>query len=82
LNAAFNYKPEKLKGWTFSARMLDILGTNQAGGYTAAYEGEQILLHRGYVYDYEGQIIEIGVSYSFNNKKQKTQRKHIGDDYF
>ncbi|MCG8580873.1 MAG: TonB-dependent receptor, partial [Bacteroidales bacterium] len=47
LNAAFNYKPEKLKGWTFSARMLDILGTNQAGGYTAAYEGEQILLHRG-----------------------------------
>ncbi len=82
LNAAINYKPEKLRGWTFSAKMLDILGTNQAGGYTAAYEGEQILLRRGYVYDYEGQIVELGISYSFNNKKQKTQRKHIGDDYF
>ncbi|MCT4586261.1 MAG: TonB-dependent receptor [Carboxylicivirga sp.] len=82
LNAAINYKPKKLNGWAFSAKMLDIMGTNQAGGYTAAYEGEQILLRRGYVYDYEGQIVEIGVSYSFNNKKQKAQRKHIGDDYF
>jgi hypothetical protein len=82
LNAAFTYKPKKLEGWTFSAKMLDIMGTNQAGGYTAAYEGEQILLRRDYVYDYEGQIVELGVSYSFNNKKQKSQRKHIGDDYF
>ncbi|MBS2213813.1 TonB-dependent receptor [Carboxylicivirga mesophila] len=82
LNAAINYTPEKLRGWTFSARMLDVLGTNQAGGYTAAYEGEQILLRRGYVYDYEGQIVELGISYSFNNKKQKSQRKHISDDYF
>ncbi|MBR8537823.1 TonB-dependent receptor [Carboxylicivirga sediminis] len=82
LNAAINYTPEKLRGWTFSARMLDVLGTNQAGGYTAAYEGEQILLRRGYVYDYEGQIVEFGISYSFNNKKQKSQRKHISDDYF
>lgn len=82
LNAAVNYKPTKLKGWAFSAKMLDILGTNQAGGYTAAYEGEQILLYRGYVYDYEGQIIELGLSYSFNSKKQKKQKKHIGDAYF
>lgn len=82
LNAALNYKPKKLNGWTFSAKVLDILGTNQAGGYTAAYEGEQILLRRGYVYDYEGQIIELGISYSFNSKKQKAQRKHIGDEYF
>ncbi len=82
LNAALNYKPEKLKGWGFSAKVLDVLGTNQAGGYTAAYEGEQILLRRGYVYDYEGQIVEVGVSYSFNNKKQKAQRKHLGDDFF
>ena len=82
LNAAINYKPEKLRGWTFSAKVLDILGTNQAGGYTAAYEGEQILLRRDYVYDYEGQIVELGISYTFNNKKLKKQRKNIGDDYF
>ncbi|TRX70586.1 outer membrane beta-barrel family protein [Carboxylicivirga sp. M1479] len=82
LNAAINYKPQRLSGWTFSAKVLDILGTNQAGGYTAAYEGDQVLLRRDYVYDYEGQIVEIGISYSFNSKKQKAQKKHIGDDYF
>ncbi|WP_075590220.1 TonB-dependent receptor [Labilibacter marinus] len=82
LNAAINYKPKSLRGWTFSAKMLDVLGTNQAGGYLAAYEGEQILLRRDYVYDYEGQIVELGISYTFNNKKHKTQKKHIGDDYF
>jgi len=82
LNAAVLYAPKTLEGWTFSAKMLDVLGTNQAGGYTAAYEGDQILLRRDYVYDYEGQIVELGVSYSFNSKKIKKQRKHIGDDYF
>ena len=82
LNAALNYQPEKLAGWTFSAKMLDILGTNQTGGYTAAYEGDQILLRRDYVYDYEGQIVELGISYAFNSKQQKAQKKLIGDDYF
>lgn len=81
LNAIINYSPSALKGWSFSAKMLDILGTNQAGGYTAAYDGDQILLRRDYVYDYEGQIIEFSASYSFNYKKQKTKGL-IGDDYF
>lgn len=81
LNAVLNYSPDKLKGWSFSAKMLDILGTNQAGGYTAAYKGNQILLRRDYVYDYEGQIIEFAVSYSFNHKKQKAKTL-IGEDYF
>lgn len=82
LNAAITFTPEKWQGWTFTAKMLDVLGTNQAGGYLAAYDRQQILLYRGYVYDYEGQILELGVSYSFNNKKLKTQRKLIGDEYF
>ncbi len=82
LNAALTFTPQKWQGWTFSAKMLDILGTNQSGGYLAAYDGEQILVYRGYVYDYEGQIVELGLSYSFNNNKEKKQRKHIGDDYF
>lgn len=82
LNAALNYSPEKFKNWTFSAKMLDILETNQSGGYTAAYDDNQILLHRDYVYNYEGQIIEIGATYTFNNKKQKANKKLIGDDYF
>lgn len=82
LNAAFNYKPKKLENWAFSVKMLDILGTNQAGGYTAAYEGTQVLLRRDYVYDYEGQIVEIGATYTFNNKKHKTNKTLIGDEYF
>lgn len=82
LNAALNYQPEKLAGWTFTAKMLDILGSNQTGGYTAAYEGEQVLLRRDYVYDYEGQIIELAVAYAFNSKKQKARKKLIGDAYF
>lgn len=82
LNAALNYSPKKLENWTFSAKMLDILGTNQAGGYTAAYDGDQILLRRDYVYDYEGQIVEIGATYTFNNKKHKANKKLIGDEYF
>ncbi len=82
LNAALNYSPERLSGWSFSVKMQDILGTNQTGGYTAAYEGEQILLRRNYVYDYEGQILELGISYTFNNKKEMTQKKYIGDEYF
>lgn len=82
LNAAFNYQPKKLDNWAFSLKMLDILGTNQAGGYTAAYEGDQILLRRDYVYDYEGQIVEFGATYTFNNKKHKANKKLIGDEYF
>ena len=83
LNAALNYSPEKLKNWTFSAKMLDILGTNQAGGYTAAaYDRDEILLRRDYVYDYEGQIVEIGATYTFNNRKHKANKKLIGDEYF
>lgn len=82
LNAAINYKPTKLISWAFSAKMLDILGTNQAGGYTAAFENGQELLRRDYVYDYEGQIIELTASYTFNNKKHKKAKDLIGDEYF
>lgn len=82
LNAALNYSPKKWENWTFSAKMLDILGTNQAGGYTAAYDGGQILLRRDYVYDYEGQIVEVGATYTFNNRKHKANKKLIGDEYF
>ncbi|MCG8701922.1 MAG: outer membrane beta-barrel protein, partial [Bacteroidales bacterium] len=82
LNAALNYTPKKMNGWYFTVKMLDILGSNQSGGYTAAYDGPQVLLLRDYVYDYEGQIVELGISYSFNSKKQKTQKKHLGDEYF
>ncbi len=82
LNAALNFAPKKWQGWIFSAKMLDLLGTNQTGGYTAAYEGNQILLRRDYVYDYEGQIIEIGAKYTFNSKKIKANRALLGDDYF
>jgi len=82
LNAALNFRPPKWQGWSFSAKILDLLNSNQAGGYTAAYEGDQILLRRDYIYDYEGQIIELGARYTFNSKSIKTPQKLIGLDYF
>lgn len=82
MNFALNFKPEKLKGWSFFARMLDVIGTNQSGGYTSATEGDIDVFRRDWVYDYEGQIIELGASYTFNRSKEKTKQKLIGDEYF
>jgi hypothetical protein len=82
LNIALTYTPEKLEGWSIFAKMLDVAGTNQSGGYTAATEGSTDVFRRDWVYDYEGQIIEIGASFTFNQRKEKEKQKLIGDEYF
>ena len=82
VNIAVNFTPEKTKGWTFYAKMLDIMGTNQSGGYTGATEGSTNLFRRDWVSDYEGQIVEVGASYTFNRRYQQKQLKMIGDEYF
>ena len=83
LNVSLNYSPKKLSGWNFSAKMLDIMGTNQAGGYTNAYNGNLEIFNRDYVYDYEGQIVEISATYTINMKGKKAKSKDIiGNDYF
>lgn len=82
MNAALNYTPEKLKGWSFYAKMLDVMQTNQSGGYTGATANGLNVFQRDWVYDYEGQIIELGVSYTFNQSKEKVKQRLIGDEYF
>ena len=82
MNVALNFSPEKLPGWIFYAKMLNVMGTDQSGGYTAATEGSTNVFRRDWVYDYEGQIIEIGTSFTFNQSKEKAKRKLIGDEYF
>ena len=81
-NIALNFTPNKLQGWSFYAKMLDVMGTNQSGGYTGATAGQINVFRRDWVYDYEGQIVEIGASYTFNQRKEKQQEKLIGNDYF
>ena len=83
LNIALNYSPNRFNGWRFHAKVLDIIGTNQTGGYIKATEGLTSLLRRGYVYDYEGRIVEFGVTYTFNYRDQKKQpRRIIGTEFF
>ena len=82
LNVALNYSPERLEKWNFYAKLLDVAGTNQAGGYTAATEGTVDVFRRDWVYDYEGQILEIGASWTFNEQKSKEQHQIIGNKYF
>jgi len=82
MNAALNYTPKQLLGWNFYAKMLNIIGTNQAGGYTGATANGMDVFQREWVYDYEGQIVEIGASFTFNQRKEQTKQRLIGDKYF
>jgi iron complex outermembrane recepter protein len=82
MNIALNYTPEKLQGWNFYAKMLDVIGTNQAGGYTGATDNNRSVFRRDWVYDYEGQIVEIGASFTFNQRQESERRRLIGDEYF
>jgi len=82
LNLALTYTPDKLEGWNFYIKMLDIAGTNQSGGYTAATEGPTAVFRRDWVYDYEGQIFELGFSWTFNQQKAKEKQEIIGNKYF
>lgn len=74
-NAALNYTPKKLKGWDFSLRVLDLLGSNVEGLDTRAFnkQGEEIFYQ---VTDYlrKGGIVEVGVSYAFNNKGKSAKK--------
>ncbi|MDD2381634.1 MAG: hypothetical protein PHV35_08035, partial [Mariniphaga sp.] len=82
MNAVLNYTPEKLQGWNFYVKMLDVLQTNQAGGFTGATSNGTNVFLRDWVYDYEGQIIEVGVSFTFNQRNEKVKQRLIGNEYF
>ena len=82
MNAALNYTPEKWQGWNFYAKMLDVMQTNQSGGFTGATDNGMKVFQRDWVYDYEGQIVEVGVSFTFNQSKETVKQRLIGNEYF
>lgn len=82
MNLILSFTPEKIQGWNFYAKMLDVLGTNQSGGYTGATASGIDVFQRDWVYDYEGQIVEIGASFTFNPSRAKDKKIIIGNEYF
>lgn len=82
MNIALNFSPEKLQGWSFFGKMLDVMGSNQSGGYTGATDGQTNVFRRDWIYDYEGQIVEVGATFTFNQRKDREKQKIIGTDYF
>lgn len=74
-NAALNYVPKKLKGWDFSLRVLDILGSNVEGLDTKAFNknGEEIF-YQETDYFRKGGIFEVGINYTFNNKGKSAKK--------
>ncbi len=78
-NVAFNYTPKRLTGWDFSLKVLDLLGSNQDGLNTRAYDtsGTQIFFQE-VEYDRYGPIVELGVIYSLNLNGNSKSKKSAG----
>jgi hypothetical protein len=74
-NAALNYVPRKWKGWDFSLRVLDILGSNVEGLDTRAFNknGDEIF-YQETDYFRKGGIFEAGINYTFNNKGKSAKK--------
>uniref|UniRef100_UPI0032181024 TonB-dependent receptor domain-containing protein n=1 Tax=uncultured Draconibacterium sp. TaxID=1573823 RepID=UPI0032181024 len=84
-NAALNYTPEKLSGWDFSVKVLDLLSSNLTGLNTRAYNaGNQQIFYQEVEYDRYGPIVELGVSYSLNlnGKSKKNAGSLFGKEQF
>lgn len=74
-NAALSYNPKRFKAWEFSLKGLDILGSNQVGLNTRAFNttGQQIF-YQETEYLRAGPIAELLVSYSFNSKSKNGRK--------
>ncbi len=84
-NASLNYTPLKIEGWTFSIKMLDILGSNKTIINTRAYNSnsDQIFFQES-EYNRNGPIAELSVSYTFNmkGKSGKKEGSSFGREQF
>ena len=84
-NASLNYTPKKLTGWEFTLKALDILKSNITTVTTRAFnsDGEKLFLQES-VYDLNGPILELNVSYAFNmqGKSSKKVDSTIGKEQF
>lgn len=84
-NASFNYTPKKLTGWEFTLKALDVLKSNIRTVSTRAFNnnGDKLFLQKS-VYDLNGPIIELNVSYAFNmqGKSSKQVESTFGKEQF
>lgn len=84
-NVAITYSPEKLSGWSFALRGIDLLASNQEALNTRVYnsEGMQIFYQEVEYFRY-GPILELGVNYSLNmnGKSKKKTKSTFGDEQF
>ena len=82
-NIAFNYAPDKLPGWDFSLRGLDLLSTNLQGLDTNAFNNQnQQIFYQETEYHRNGPIVELGVTYTFNKLKSKKAIKASAEEHF
>ncbi|WP_439184581.1 outer membrane beta-barrel protein [Carboxylicivirga taeanensis] len=71
-NAAINYQPQKLAGWDFSLRVLDVLASNDKALSTRAYDANAVeIFYQATEYRRQGPIVEFSVNYSLNLKGNK-----------
>ncbi len=84
-NTSLNWSPKQLKGWDFSLKAPDILGSNITGLNTRAFNniGEQIFYQETKYVRY-GPIIELTVSYTLNmnGKSAKKAESTFGKEQF
>mgnify|MGYP006077977707 CR=1 FL=1 len=79
-NVALSYTPKKMSNLNFTLKGLDILGSNNTGLDTEAYNSaSQEIFYQETEYLRIGPIVEFGFSYAFNKKKKETSKN---DDSF
>lgn len=74
-NAALSYTPKKNSNLNFRIIALDILGSNNTGLDTKAFNSDGIeIFYQETEYLRVGPIIELGFSYAFNKKKKEIKK--------
>lgn len=74
-NAALSYSPAKLKSWNFNLRVLDLVQSNLKGLDTNVYNtANQQIFYQETLYTRSGPIVELGLSYAFNNKGKSNKK--------
>ncbi len=84
-NAAINYTPQKLDGWSFALRGIDLLASNITGLNTRAFNSEGVqIFYQEVQYNRYGPILELGINYSINmtGKSKKKTKTTFGDEQF
>lgn len=81
MNVALNYTPKNNKNINFNLKGLDILGSNETGLDTQAFNSNsQEIFYQETSYLRVGPIVEFGLTYNFNKRtgKKKSQTKDFG----